>query len=168
MRISVWLGRLLWPLRARLHPGADVGGCFPDFALRDAQGREHSLYDEAPGVLTLLWLTNLCQDCQAAIPLLEEARLESGGRVRVLAVSILAIDDPLPGQVAPKCGFPILLDPENVVELRLGQPHPAGACPLRNFYIVDGGGTIRFKHHLSALRPDEFRSVWKKMSAGIK
>lgn len=165
MRLSVRLWRFLWPLRARLHPGADVGGCFPDFTLRDAQGRGYSLYDETPGVHTVLWLTNLCPDCQARIPLLEEARLESGGRVRVLAVSILTVDDPLPGQVASKCGFPILLDPENVVALRLGQAHPPGACPLRNLYIVDGSGTIRFKHHLSALRPDEFRTVWRKLSA---
>ncbi len=164
MKISIWLWRLFWPLRARLHPGAEVGGCFPDFTLRDGSGKEHSLYDGRPGTHTILWLTNLCEDCRAKIPLLEEVHRESAGRVRVLAVSILAIDDPLPGQVAPTCGFPILLDPADVVALRLGQAHPPGACPMRNVYIVDGAGTIRFKHHLSAVRPEEFRSICRKLS----
>lgn len=161
--IPIWLWRLFWPLRARLHSGAEVGGCFPDFTLRDGSGREHSLYDARPGAHTVLWLTNLCEDCCKKIPLLEEVHRESAGRVRVLAVSILAIDDPLPERFAPKCGFPILLDPEDVVAIRLGQSHPPGACPMRNVYIVDGAGTIRFKHHLSAVREEEFRAVWRKL-----
>lgn len=164
MKLPIRLWRLLWPLRAWLHPGAEIGGCFPDFSLRDASGREHSLYDDRPGAHTVLWLTNLCEDCRARIPLLEEVQRGSGGRLRVLAVSILAFDDPLPGLVAPKCGFPILLDTEDVVALRLGQEHPPGACPMRNLYIVDGAGTIRFRHHLSAVRPEEFRAVWRGLS----
>lgn len=164
MTIPMWLWRLLWPLRASLRPGAEIGGCFPDFTLRDTFGREHSLYDGRPGTHTVLWLTNLCEDCRAKIPLLEEIRRESGGRIRVLAVSILSIDDPLPMQESLVCGFPILLDPEDVVAHRLGQAHPLGACPMRNLYIVDGVGTIRFKHHLSAVRSEEFRSAWRKLS----
>lgn len=164
MKIPIWLWRLFWPLRARLHPGAEVGSCFPDFSLLDTSGREHSLYDDRPGMHTVLWLTNLCEDCRAKIPLLTEVQRESNGRIRVLAVSILAIDDPLPGEIARTCGFPVLLDPADVVALRLGQAHPPGACPIRNIYIVNGAGTIRFKHHLSALRPEEFRSAWRQLS----
>lgn len=164
MKIPTWFWRLLWPLRARLHPGAEVGGCFPDFTLRDTFGREHSLYDGGPGKHTVLWLTNLCEDCCAKIPLLEEVRSESGGHVRVLAVSILSLEDPLPKTMSLVCGFPILLDPDDVVALRLGQAHPPGACPMRNVYIVDGAGTIRFKHHLSAVRPEEFRAAWRKLN----
>ncbi|MDX6770159.1 MAG: redoxin domain-containing protein [Elusimicrobiota bacterium] len=165
MTIPLWLWRLLWPLRAKLHPGAELGGCFPDFTLRDVYGREHSLYDGRSGIHTVLWLTNLCEECRARVPLLEEVLRESAGRVRILAVSILAVDDPLPGQVAPKCGFPVLLDPQDVVAARLGQAHPPGACPMRNVYIVDGAGTIRFKHHLSAIQPEAFRSVLRKLSS---
>jgi hypothetical protein len=116
-----------------------------------------------PGTYTVLWLTNLCEDCRAKTPLLEEVQRDSNGRV--LAASILAVDDPLPGQVAAKCGFPILLDPEDVVALRLGQAHPPGACPLRNIYIVDESGTILFKHHLSAIQPEEFRAACKRLSS---
>lgn len=163
--MPTWLWRLLWPLRARLSPGAEVGGCFPDFTLRDLEGRPHSLYDAAPGVRTVLWLTNLCGDCRARIPLLEELRRGSPAGFRVLAVSILPVDDPLPREAAPGCGFPILLDPEDVVARRLGQAHPPGACPMRNLYIVDGTGKILFKHHLSALRPEAFRRVCRGLAA---
>lgn len=164
MSLRLWLWRFLWPLRARFHPGADVGGCFPDFTLRDVSGGTHSLYDEEPGRFTALWLTNLCEDCRAKIPLLEEALRLSGSRLRVLAVSILDVADPLPIQVARDCGFPILLDPEDVVARRLGQTHPPGTCPLRNLYIVDGAGRIRFRHHLSAVRPEELRAVISTLS----
>lgn len=167
MRTPLWLWRLLWPIRARLHPGAEIGGCFPDFTLRGTDGEEHSLYDAAPGVHTILWLTNLCEDCRAKVPLLNELGGAADGRLRVLAVSILAVDDPLPGQVAPGCRFPILLDPEDVVSRRLGQAHPPGACPMRNLHIVDGLGKIAFKHHLSALKPDEFRAACRKFGATL-
>lgn len=159
MNIPRWLWRLFWCVRSRLQPGAATGGRFPDFSLLDTSGREHSLYDDRPGMRTVLWLTNLCEDCRAKIPLLKEVQRESNGRVRVLAVSILAVDDPLPQRVARTCGFPVLLDPADIVASVLGQPHPPGSCPLRNIYIVDGGGTIILKHHLSAMRPEALRSA---------
>lgn len=162
--MPIWLWRLLWPLRARLSPGAEVGGAFPDFTLHDLGGRSHSLYDGTPGIRTLLWLTNLCEDCRSKIPLLEELRRGSEGMFRILAVSILPVDDPLPRKVAPDCGFPILLDPEDVVARKLGQTHPPGACPMRNMYILDGVGTILFKHHLSAVHPDSFRQVCRELT----
>ncbi len=157
--VSIWLWRLLWPLRAWLSPGAEIGGCFPDFTMRDPNGQTHSLYDATPGVRTVLWLTNLCEDCRARIPLLEELRRDSSKRLRVLAVSILPVNDPLPREVSSRCGFPILLDPEDVVARRLGQAHPAGTCPMHNLYILNGSGKILFRHHLSALRPEAFRQA---------
>lgn len=163
--MPIWLWRLLWPLRARLSPGAEVGGCFPDFEMRDIRGRTYSLYDGAPGIRTVLWLTNLCGDCRARIPLLEEVLRDFPEKFRVLAVSILPVDDPLTREVSPNCGFPILLDPEDVVSRRLGQAHPAGACPMRNLYILDGAGRILYKHHLSALKPEAFREVCRSLAA---
>lgn len=163
--MPLWLWRLLWPLRARLSPGTEIGGCFPDFTLRDLQGKRYSLYDGTPGIRTVLWLTNLCGDCRARIPLLTELLHDPGGKFRVLAVSILPVDDPLPREVAPGCIFPILLDPEDVVALRLGQTHPQGTCPMRNLYILDGTGKILFKHHLSALRPEAFQQACRELAA---
>ena len=85
------------------------------------------------------------------------------GRVRVLAVSLLPVDDPLPLESAPACGFPVLLDPEGLVGRRLGLAHPPGACPLHNFFVVDAAGRILLKHHLSAFSPEGFRAVWRGM-----
>lgn len=156
---SLW--KLLWPLRARLSRGLKVGSCFPDFALRDTAGNLHRLSAGA-GRLTALWFTNFCDDCRRQIPRLQGL----AGRARVLAVSILPPDDPLPPALAEACGFPVLLDPEDAVGRRLGLAHPPGACPIHNFFVVDAAGRILFKHHLSALGPERFEVEWRKLSEG--
>lgn len=155
---NLGLWKLLWPLRARLARGLAVGSTFPDFSLADTAGQVHRL-SEGDGRPTALWFTNFCEDCRSRIPLLQEA----AGRVRVLAVSILPVDDPLPLESAPACGFPVLLDPEDVVGRRLGLAHPPGACPLHNFFIVDAAGRILLKHHLSAFSPEKLGAVWRDM-----
>lgn len=149
--LTVW--RWLWPFRSRLSRGLAVGERFPDFSLRDTGGAEHRL---SGGGRTALWFTNFCEDCRSKIPLLNEA--VSGG-LRVLAVSILAMEDPLPAATAPLCRFPVLLDPEDVVGKDLGLAHPPGACPIHNLFVLDGSGRIEFKHHLSALPPERFRAT---------
>lgn len=156
---TLWLWRLLWPLRARMSRGLAVGSTFPDFSLSDTEGRTHRL-SGGDGRPTALWFTNFCADCRSRIPLLREA----AARARVLAVSILPVDDPLPLESAPGCGFPVLLDPEDVVGRRLGLPHPPGACPLHNFFVVDAAGRILLKHHLSALSPERFRAALGELS----
>jgi peroxiredoxin len=143
-------------LRARLSRGLRVGSTFPDFVLRDTGGAGHRLSDVKPGTLTVLWFTNFCADCRAQTPSLREAAAEA----RVLAVSILPAGDPLPLRLAPTLGFPLLLDPEDIVSRRLGLAHPPGACPMHNLFVVDAAGAILFKHHLSALGPEKFRAAW--------
>lgn len=164
MAIGAALWRLLWPLRARFRGGWAVGDVFPDFVLPDLSGRGHALSDSG-GRWTVLWFTNLCEDCRGRFPLLEELRREAGDRFRILAVSVLAPDDPLPRWVAPSCGFPILIDPDDAVGLQLGLAHPPGACPLFNLFIIDGTGRIAFKGHLSALAPERFRALWRGLAA---
>jgi peroxiredoxin len=140
-----------------------VGDYFRDFTLKDADGREFTLSDNPGGKRTVLWLTNLCEDCRAKVPLLEELRREAGERFRVLAVSLLGDDAALPREVSAQGGFPILLDPEDIVAHKLGLPHPAGTCPLHNLYILEKDGRIAYRHHLSALKPETFRAIWSKM-----
>lgn len=157
--LGLRLWRLLWPLRSRLSRGLAVGSAFPDFALRDTGGREHRL-SGGEGGLTALWFTNFCDDCLAQAPSLTEL----SGRARVLAVSILPVDDPKPLAAARAWPFPVLLDPEDIVARRLGLAHPPGACPLHNFFVVDAEGTILLKHHLSALGPERFRAAWRELA----
>ncbi len=161
MRMELW--RLLWPIRAWRHKGLEVGNIFPDFTLEDEAGRAFTLSDNPGGKRTVIWLTNLCEDCRAKVPLLEELRREAGGRFRILAVSLLGGDAALSRQVSAQCGFPILLDPADIVAHKLGLPHPAGSCPLHNLYILDKDGRIAYRHHLSALKPETFRAIWSKM-----
>ena len=68
------LWKLLWPLRARWQKGLEVGSYFPDFALNDLVGTRHALSDNPAGKMTVLWFTNLCEDCRGKIPLLEKLR----------------------------------------------------------------------------------------------
>ena len=161
MSITLRVWKLLWPLRAWLHKGLDVGDYFPNFTLNDEAGRGYSLSDNPAGKRTVLWLTNLCADCRSKIPLLEELRLKAGGSFRILAISLLGDERALPCEVSAQCGFPILMDPTDIVAHKLGLIHPPQTCPLHNLYILDKEGRIVFRHHLSALKSDVFRALWQ-------
>ncbi len=165
MRMPLWLWRALWNLRAWRRGGLGVGETFPNFTLMDAGGRAFTLAEPFPAEWTVLWFTNLCEDCRSRIPALEELVAAQGKRFRVLAVSLLPCGEALP-EAAVRAGFPMLLDPEDVVERRLGLDHPPGACPFHNLFIVDRRGRIVFRHHLSALKPETFRSLWEGLAAG--
>lgn len=159
MTMGIW--KLLWPVRAWWHKGLEEGDYFPDFTLSDEAGRGYTLSDNPAGKLTVLWLTNLCEDCRSKVPLLEELRREAGDGVRILAVSLLGDDATLLRQVSALCGFPILMDPEDIVDHKLGLPHPPQTCPLHNLFILDKDGRVVFRHHLSALKPETFRALWR-------
>jgi peroxiredoxin len=159
MSLTMGIWKLLWPLRAWWHKGLEKGNYFPDFALGDEAGRVYSLSDNPAGKLTVLWLTNLCEDCRSKVPLLEELRREEGGRFRILAISLLGAEAALPRQVSEQCGFPILMDPEDIVASKLGLTHPPQTCPLHNLFILDQDRRIVFRHHLSALKPEAFRAM---------
>lgn len=143
-----------------------AGEIFTDFTLKDIQGRSHTLSAPGSNQYTLLWFTNLCEDCRSKIPLLNELQREAGDQFRILAVSILNVDSPLPNEVSKSCVFPILLDPEDVVGKRLGLPHPPETCPLHNLFILDARGRIVLRHHLSALTPVAFRKIWRDLTSG--
>ena len=139
----------------------EKGDYFPEFTLTDASGKSHSLAAKRSEKLTALWFTNICEDGRSKIPLLETLRKEAGEHFRVLAVSLMGDDLTLPRQVASECGFPILLDPDDIVARKLGLPHPPQTCPLHNFFILDRDGRIVFRHHLSALSPATFKALWQ-------
>ena len=159
LTMDVW--KLLWPVRAWLHKGLEKGDYFPDFTLSDLSGRGYTLSANPGGKMTVVWLTNLCEDCRSKVPLLEELRREAGDRFRILAVSLLGDDATLPRQAAALCGFPFLMDPEDIVDHKLGLRHPPQTCPLHNLFILDKDGRVVFRHHLSALKPEAFRALWQ-------
>ena len=158
---QIW--RWGWKWRALRSPGLKEGDYFPDFSLKDTAGAPHGIASFRPGQRTVLWFTNLCEDCRSKIPLLNELSHKAGVPFRILSISILNPDDPLPHEVSKSCAFPILLDPDDIVGRRLGLPHPPAACPLHNFFILDDRGRIIFRHHLSVLTPAAFTKVWQNL-----
>src|SRR3989344_5686321 len=165
-KLSLVFWQWSWKLRAWRSKGLQPGEVFPDFSLKDIQGHGHTLSNPGFGNHTVLWFTNLCEDCRSKIPLLDELHREAGEQFRILAVSILKVDNPLPYEVSKSCAFPILLDPEDVVGKRLGLPHPPETCPLHNLFILDDKGRIILRHHLSALSPGAFKKIWRDLING--
>ena len=157
MGLLTALWRATWRVRAAAEAQRPEGQAFPDFTLRDTTGRPHALSSGGP---TVLWFTNLCEDCRSRAPLLGEM-VDAG--LRVLAVSILPPYDPLPLEYGKTAPFPVLLDPEDVVGRQLGLEHPPGTCPLHNLYILDRGRRVVFRHHLSAVDPQALRRVWRDL-----
>lgn len=166
-RFALPIWRLMWKLRSQRVCGLSVGDAFPELTLKDTKGRPHQISGSLPKQHTLLWFTNLCEDCRSKIPLLNELNHEAGDRFRILAVSILNVDNPLSFEVSKSCLFPILLDPDDVVGKRLGLPHPPDTCPLHNLFILDDKQRIVFRHHLSALSPEAFRKMWRDLTSGV-
>lgn len=166
MKLPHYLWRLGWKLRAWRTGGMQVGQIFPDFSLRDISGREHRLSESSRDQKTVLWFTNLCEDCRSKIPLLEDLRQQAGDHFRILAISLLSADAQLAIETARTCGFPVLLDPEDIVTRRLGLAHPPETCPIHNLFIVNSQGVILFRHHLSALNHEAFTGIWKGLMRG--
>lgn len=158
--------RLGWKWRSRKAADLQVGEVFPNFVLHDLTGRAFDLSRTFPAKGAVLWFTNLCDDCRNRAILLEEICREAGDHYDVAAVSLLS--EPETRRLADPWAFPVLLDPEDVVAKRLGLPHPPATCPLNNLFIVDKTGRVVFRHHLSAVNPDDFRSKWKSLMAAHK
>lgn len=150
MRATELGWRLVWPWRARADKTLEPGSIFPDFELAAVDGRRYRL-SEGGGKRTILWFTNLCDGCQERAPLLNQLVERSGAVLRVLAVNILDEEDTAK-RLAPSFKFPILLDPKDVVQNVLKIPHPPGACPLHNLYLVAPGRSVLLRGHLSAMK----------------
>lgn len=152
MRASELGWRLVWPWRARADKTLEPGSLFPDFELAATDGRRYRLSEDG-GKRTVLWFTNLCDGCQARAPLLNQLVERSSASLRVLAVNILE-EEETASRLAPSFKFPILLDPEDIVQSVLKIPHPPGACPLHNLYVVAPGRNVLLRGHLSAMKPE--------------
>ncbi|MBI3013040.1 MAG: redoxin domain-containing protein, partial [Elusimicrobia bacterium] len=145
-----WLWKLRCIFAGKDKVGLERGELFPRFMLEDCGGRPYSIPDTTKKSFTLLWFTNLCEDCRSRIPILNELRECFGDRVSIYAISLLGRDLELPRNLEKTIGFPMLIDPEDIVSGKLNLPHPPDTCPLFNLFVLDPQGTILFKHHLSA------------------
>jgi len=157
-----WIWPWIWKIRSRFAgKNLALDQPLPDFKLSDLGGRAHRLSDVFPKKGAVLWLTNLCEECEKKIPFLEELRQQQGNKWEILAVSILGNDRRKPLEIQSKhgFGFPLLLDPEDWVAKVLGLEHPADACPLFNLLVLNSKGLLRFRVNLSAISEDKLRQV---------
>lgn len=159
-RLHRALWRIVRTFRAAKATGLQKGDVIPDFSLLDVEGNRRSISDILPDKSAVLWLTNFCKDCRNRIPFLNDLVQKASDRYGVLAVSLLGNDLRWPQECARTASFPILIDPEDIVTRTFGLSHPPGACPLHNLFIVDRGGRVVYRHHLSALSWKKFRKVW--------
>lgn len=155
------LWKFYWNIRHRLNRRSHETNRVPDFALTSTKGKPYRLYDDLSNRVTLLWLTNFCESCLEKIPFLTELKATYGDRLNIFAISILRRDIRTPYEITQQHHppFPILLDPDDWVEKKLGLPHPDTACPLYNFLVIDEKGKILYRTHLSAVDEHKVRQV---------
>lgn len=145
-----------------------LGRPIPNFKLATLDGISYRLSEIFPNKGTILWLTNLCEECEKKISFLEEIRRQYGGKWEVLAISILGEERQKPSEILGKheFGFPLLLDPKDWTGKVLGLEHHADACPMFNLLVLDSRGLLRFKAHLSAIPEDRLRQALRSAEAG--
>ncbi|MEK6543444.1 MAG: redoxin domain-containing protein, partial [Elusimicrobiota bacterium] len=168
MDLGLFFWRLTRPLKALWHRGFEVGDRFPGFSLTDTHGKNHAVPTKMGDSWTMLWFTNLCESCQTKIPLLADLHNKASGKVQILAISLSGNDKALTDKIAAQSPFPVLPDPEDIVASKIGLSHPPQTCPFHNLFILDKDRRIVFRHHLSAMKPEAFRSLWKETGSKSK
>lgn len=133
----------------------DSRDAVPEMTFKDADRRDVSLSSLLEGKLGgILWLTNLCEDCQNRMEFLETIHKDVRDKLTVVAVSVLGDERKLAAEMRTKKAFtyPLLEDPADEIGNVLKFPHPAGACPMYNLLLFGPDRIIRFRTHLSAVK----------------
>ena len=126
--------------------------------LVDVQGARVSVDTILHKGPALLWFTNLCDNCQAAIPALDAlTRTLAGTRVSVTGVSFIPGDRDRVAALLHerKPAFPILLDPGGAVTERFTGVKPEDICPVVNAVMLDAKGRVIFRGHYPGTDPAE-------------
>lgn len=163
--LQIW--KPFWRIKSRFAKvGMEIGCRLPNFHLKDLQGKDWRLENDAGRKGVLLWLTNLCEGCQEKIPFLERLHQQYEDRVEILAISVLGNDQKTPQEIYQKFRFrfPLLLDPEDWVGNVLQFPHPDNTCPLFNLLMLDWSGLVVFRGHLSAVKEADLEKRIRKLS----
>lgn len=142
----------------------------PNFSLDDLSRKKFSLFDYKGKKALLLWFTNLCRGCQAKFPEIERIKkLYRKKQVEVVAVSVLGDDKKIVEKTVQerKLKIRFLIDPKGeVVKLYSGTYYP-GTCPLKNIFIIDKRGIIRYSGHYPGTDEDEIIKELDQIQNGM-
>ncbi|MEW5702170.1 MAG: peroxiredoxin family protein [Candidatus Zixiibacteriota bacterium] len=139
----------------------EAGDRAPEFSLPSLGGKTDTLSSHREDMV-LLWFTNLCGGCQAALPEVQSlGRRYAPKDVSIMAVSLLGGDTATVSRIAGqhRVTFPMLIDPRGKVYEQYGgvKVHP-GTCPANpQFFIVDKG-LIAYATHFPGAPIDEIRN----------
>jgi len=140
--------------------GLEVGDEFPDILLPSLDGKEVKLSAYKDRIV-VLWFTNLCYGCQGALPAVEKALQDYGGKdVTFLAVSLLGGDTNAVRTVVRKYGasFPFLIDTTgDAYRLFGGAKVPPGVCPLSPQFFILNEGTVAYATHFPGTPDSDIR-----------
>lgn len=137
-----------------------AGDRAPEFTLRDITGKRIALSSHDQGIV-LLWFSNLCGGCQAALPGVEAlSRKYRGKHVSVMVVSLLGDDTVAVSEVVHRLGatFPFLIDPAGTLyEQYGGVTVPPGTCPSNPQFFILNKGIVTYATHFPGAPIDEIQ-----------
>jgi peroxiredoxin len=140
--------------------GLEVGDAFPGVLLPDLDGKEVKLSPHEDRIV-VLWFTNLCYGCQGALPAVEKAHQDYGGKdVTFLAVSLLGGDTNTVRTVVRKYGatFPFLIDTTgDAYRLFGGAKVPPGVCQLSPQFFILNEGKVAYATHFPGTPESDIR-----------
>ena len=117
-----------------------VGDPAPDWTLRDAEGRAHSLSEYRGRVVVLDFWATWCALCSKVMPRMEKLHRKYGGQgVIVLGVSSFETGDPAAVMKKKKCTYGLLLKGEEIA--------PAyGVETLPAVCVIGPDGRVVYSH----------------------
>lgn len=127
-----------------------VGEIAPDFALKDLSGSNIRLGECLLKKAVIIWITNLCDGCQKALPALENLRKKYATEVEFLVVvqPEVDIDKAKDVQEKSKAYFSFLVDSKGrVCKLYGGRISIPGVCPLNNIFFISKEGMVKAISH---------------------
>ena len=168
----VIFGALFMPLMAAVDGnGADVledsvKKSAPPFELTDLSGKVYRLSSYAGSKPVIVWFTNFCEGCQAAIPRLNSVyEKEIRPQAEFLAISLLGSDTKTAQEISKKLKleFPVLIDSDGTVCKDFVGEYVTASCPAQNLFLIDMVGTIRYEGRYPGRGVAEAMSVLKRL-----
>ncbi len=137
-----------------------LGESAPDFTLEDLLGNKIRLGEHLSRKAVIIWITNLCDNCQKALPILEGLHKEHAAEIELLVIVQPDIDIEKARQVQgkPRAYLSFLFDAKRrVCKLYGGLISIPGICPLNNIFFIGKEGTVKAIAHYPGIEESVFK-----------